>query len=85
MLVSAWNTLTTETIVNCFRKAGIFTESQEAEEANHFKELHDEIDVLRSVQPYLIEQHIDATSLIDIDSEVAAKQPTTTTYSEILG
>ena len=42
MLVSTWDALTTETIVNCFRKAGISTESQEAavaEEDNPFKEL----------------------------------------------
>ena len=30
MLVSAWNALTTETIVNCFRKAGISAETQDA-------------------------------------------------------
>ena len=29
MLVSAWDALSTQTIVNCFRKSGISTESQE--------------------------------------------------------
>ena len=30
MLLSAWNAVSTETIVNCFRKAGISTANQEA-------------------------------------------------------
>ena len=30
MLVSPWNALTTETIVNCFRKVGISAENQDA-------------------------------------------------------
>ena len=61
MLVSAWNELTTEAIVNCFRKAGISTENQDAaiaEEDDHFKDLQDEIDALRTVQPDLIPEDI---------------------------
>ena len=52
MLVSAWNAFITETIVNCFRKAGISAENQDAaitEEDDPFKDLHDEIDALRTV------------------------------------
>ena len=54
MLVSAWNALTTETIVNCFHKAGISAENQDAaiaEEDDPFKDLQDEIDALRTDQP----------------------------------
>ena len=43
-----------ETVVNCFCKAGIFAENQDAaiaEEDNPFKDLQDEIDALRTVQP----------------------------------
>ena len=57
MLVSAWNSLTTETIVNCFRKAAISAENQDAaiaEEEDPFKSLQDEIDALRTAQPDLI-------------------------------
>ena len=50
MLVSAWNSVFIETIVNCFRKAGISPANQEAaiaeEEDDPFKALQDEIDVI---------------------------------------
>ena len=65
MLVSAWNALITETIVNCFRKAGISAENQDAaiaEEDDPFKGFQDEIDALRTVQPDLIPEDINATS-----------------------
>ena len=78
MLVSAWNAPTTETIVNCFRKAGIFAENQHAaiaEEDDPFKDLLDEIDALRTVQPDLIPEDINAASLVDVDAEVSAVQP----------
>ena len=53
MLVSASDALCTQAIVSCFRKSGISTESQEtaiAEDDDHFRELQDEIDNLRSVR-----------------------------------
>ena len=76
MLVSAWNALTTETIVNCFLKAGISAENQDAAiaEDDHFKDLQDEIDALRTVQPDLIPEDINAASLV-VDAEVSAAQP----------
>ena len=79
MLVSAWNAFTTETIVNCFRKAGgISAENQDAtiaEEDDHFKDLQDEIDVVRIVQPDLIPEDINAASLVVVDAEISAIQP----------
>ena len=64
MLVSAWNALTTETIVSCVRKAGISAENQDAtiaEEDDPFKDLQDEIDV----QPNLIPEDINAASSVE--------------------
>ena len=79
MLVSAWNALTTETIVILFRKAGISAaENQDAaiaEEDDPFKDLQDEIDALRTVQPNLIPEDINAASLVDVDAEVSVVQP----------
>ena len=78
MLLSAWNALITETIVNCFCKAGISAENQDAataEEDDPFKELQDEIDALRTVQLDHIPEDINAASLIDVDAEVSAIQP----------
>ena len=78
MLVWACDVLLTQTIVNCFQKSGISTESQEtaiAEDDNLFRELQDEIDSDRSVQPNLIEEDFDATTFADVDAEVIAVQP----------
>ena len=78
ILVSAWDALLTQAIVNCFRKSGISTESQKttiAEDGDPFRELQDEIDDLRSVQPNLIEEDFDATTFADVDAEVIAVQP----------
>ena len=75
MLVSVWDALSTETIVNCFRKSGISTESQEiaiTEDDDPFRELQDEIDKLRSVQPNLIEEDFDVAAFADVGAEVIA-------------
>ena len=55
MLVSTWNTVPTETIVNCF----VFTANQEvpiADEDDSFKDLENEIDALRKIQLDLLFQ-----------------------------
>ena len=46
-----------------------------AEEDNPFKGLQDEIDALRSVQPDLIPEYVNAASLVDVNAEVSAVQP----------
>ena len=78
MLVWASDALSTQTIVNCFRKSRISTESQEtviAEDDDPFWVLQDEIDDLHSVQRNLIEEDFDATAFTDIDTEVTGVQP----------
>lgn len=73
ILVFAWNAVSTETFVNCFRKAGVSTANQEAANADEdcpFKNLQNEIDALRNLQPYLVPESVN-----DVDTEVSAKQP----------
>ena len=75
MLVSVWDALSTQTIVNCFRKSGISTESQETHIVrvdDLFLELRDEIDDLRYVQPNLTEDDFDETDFNNVDTEVVA-------------
>ena len=77
MLVSAWDALSMQTTVNCFRKSGISNASQEtaiAEDDDPFQELQDEIDDLRSVQPNLIEKDFDKTTFSNVDAEVITVQ-----------
>ena len=65
-------------IVNCFRKSGISTESQEsaiAEDVDPFRELQDEIDDLHFVQLNFIEEDFDATTFAYVDADVIAVQP----------
>ena len=87
ILVSPWDALSTQTIVNCFWKSGVSTESQEtaiAEDDDPFRELQDEIDDLRSVQSNLIEEDFDTTISADADAEIIAVQPLPS-YVEIVG
>ena len=63
--------------MNCFRKAGISSESQEAaiaEDDDPFKELQDEIDYLLSIEPDHFAENIDAASLTGVDAGLAAIQ-----------
>ena len=86
MLVSAWNAVSIETIINYFCKAGISDANQEAavvDEDDPFKNLQNEIDALRNLQPDLVPEHVNAASLTDADAEVSAVQPPLTD-SEIL-
>ena len=67
-------------------KAGIFTANQEAaitEEDDLFKDLQNEINALRNLQPDLVPEDFNATLLTDVDPEVSAVQPLLTD-SEIL-
>ena len=79
MLVWTWDALSAQTIVNCFQKSEISTESQEttiAEDGDPFRELQDEIYDLCPVQPNLIEEDFDAIAFADVDAKVIVVQPT---------
>ena len=86
MLDSAWDAVSTETIVNFFRKAGISTANQEvaiADEDDSFKDLQNKINALRNIQPDLLLEDVNTASVTDVDGEVSAVQPPIA-HSEIL-
>ena len=62
MLVSAWDALSMQPIMNCSPKSEISSKSQ------------DEIVNLRFVQPNLIEEEFDATTFANVDAEVIPVQ-----------
>ena len=57
-LVSSWNAVSTETVVNCFKKAGISDSNQQMAEADDdpFKSLAEELDCLREVDPSAVQE-----------------------------
>ena len=87
VLVSAWNPASAKTIVNCFRRAEISTANQEGaitDKDDPFKDLQNEIDALRNLQPYQVPEDVNATLLTNVEAEVSAVQPPLTDF-EILG
>ena len=77
MSVSAWNAVSSETIVNCFRKGRISTANQEAaiaDEEDPFKNLQNEIDASQNLQIDLVREDINVAILTDVDAEVSAVQ-----------
>lgn len=76
MLVASWDAVWTKTVLNCFRKSKILSESQKAAKAEEdypFKE--EEIENQRLVQPDLVSGNMDAASFTDGDAENLAVQP----------
>ena len=64
--------------MNCFRKSEISNKSQKtaiAEDDDPFKELEEEIENLRSIQPDLVSENMHAASFTDVDAEVLTAQP----------
>ena len=77
MSVSAWNAVSSETIVNCFRKGRISTANQEAaiaDEEDPFKNLQNEIDASQNLQIDVVREDINVALLTDVDAEVSAVQ-----------
>ena len=77
ILVATWDAATTKTVVICFRKSKISSECQRsaiAEDNDPFTELEEEIKNLRSIQPDLVPENMDAASFTDVDAEVLVVQ-----------
>ena len=78
MLLAAWDAVTTKAVVNCFWKSKMSRESQKAviAEDNHpFQEMEEEIENIRSIQPDLVSESMDAASFNHVDAEVLTVHP----------
>ena len=81
ILAASWEAVTRETIINCFKKAGINTEAQHAAitaSDNPFKDLQESLDALKVAYPDMVPEDISAESIVGIDDDVIATAPVIT-------
>ena len=72
-LVSSWNAVPRETIVNCFKKSKISQSNQQAAVNNDddpFKSLQEDLEKLHELYRDAIQPNLSAESFADLDSEV---------------
>ncbi|XP_047139139.1 tigger transposable element-derived protein 4-like [Hydra vulgaris] len=72
-LVSSWNVVSKETVINCFKKAGISKTNKSIEEADDdhpFKFLTEELNRLRELDPRAVQEDLSAESYIGLDCDV---------------
>ena len=70
--------LTKETIINCFRKAGITPTVQQAAIADSddpFKDLQESLNELRQIASSMVPDNVTATTLVSLDDEVITTAP----------
>ena len=78
ILVSSWEAVSAQTIVNCFRKAGITPEAQNAaitDADNPFSYLKESLQQLHDIDPDMVPEGVTPESLIDVDNEVITMAP----------
>ena len=78
ILVSPWEAVSAQTIVNCFRKAGITSEAQNAaitDADDPFSDLKESLQQLHDIDPDIVPESVTPESLIDVDNEVITTAP----------
>ena len=78
ILADSWEVLTKETIINCFRKAGITPAVQQAAIAdlgNPFKDLQESLNDLRKGDSSMVPDNVTAIALVILDDDVIAIAP----------
>ena len=81
ILVSSWETVSAKTIVNCFRKAGITPEAQNApitDADNPFSDLKESLQQLHDIDLDMVPEGVTPESLIDDDNKVITTAPVIT-------
>ena len=71
-LVSSWNAVSKEAIVNCFKKSNISQSNQQAavnDDDDPFKNLLEDLEKLHKLDNNSIQPNISAESFADLDSE----------------
>ena len=72
-LLSSWNVVSKETMVNCFKKSNISQSNQQAavnDDGNQFKSLQEDLEKLHELDNDAIQPNLSAESFADLDSEV---------------
>ena len=70
ILVSSWEAVSAQIIVNCFRKAGITLEAAITDADDSFSDLKESLQQLYDIDPDMVLESITPKSLIDVDKEV---------------
>ncbi|XP_037779428.1 tigger transposable element-derived protein 4-like [Penaeus monodon] len=78
LLADSWELASKETIVNCFRKAGITPDGQQAaidDSDDPFKDLQESLNNLRKADSSMVPNDVTATALASLDDDVIATAP----------
>ena len=78
ILADSWEVVTKETIINCFRKAGITPAVQQAAIADSddpFKDLQESLNDVRKADSSMVLDDVTATALVSLDNDVIATAP----------
>ena len=78
ILVFSWGAVSAQTIVNCFRKAGITPEAQNPairDAGDPFSVLKEHLQQRRGIDPDIVPEGVTPESLIDVDKEVITMTP----------
>ena len=75
LLADSWESATKEILLNCFKKAGINSDVQQAATADSddpFKDFHKNLNELKSADPSMVPEDVTAERKVSLDDDVIA-------------